>query len=125
MTKNKNLSFNDFELKHTTLHVIAAISMENGLEPIIVTNEPVTWAVYCRIVPRCTPNSTKALFFGDNATWHDTPKTLGFVRNWGSDYCFGVAWKPFLNPIEMVFSILRRKYNTLRLEDLIAGRKTD
>lgn len=38
---------------------------------------------------------------------------------------FTPAYQPQLNPIECVFALLRRKFQNLRTEDLMAGRKTN
>ena len=120
MCKHKNLAFPEHILKHETVHVICEISTEGGGEMIIQNTKP-KWFDYCKIIPMCTPNGKRCLFFGDNAKWHTTDKTIGFIHNWGSKVCFGVAWQPFLNSIEMFFAIFRRKYNQLRLKDLMNG----
>jgi hypothetical protein len=55
--------------------LIAAISMEKGLEGTFFTQETVDWTFFCNIVPRILDNGDDCILFGNNASWHTSKAT--------------------------------------------------
>ena len=111
-------------MNHQTLYVVAAINEEDGLTNMKVYDAQVDSQRFVEIFQEITPKNSKVLLFMDQAPWHDSKFTKAFASQYGVEIAFNVAWQPYLNPIETVFALIRKKYNALRIDDLMAGHLT-
>ena len=99
-----------------TLAVLAAISMEKGLEHFKIFEKSVNipkFKGYLQELRERNGDDKIALFL-DNLSAHKSDKTKTEAARLGFRLIFNVPYSPEYNPIEFVFSKVKQKFRTLR-----------
>ena len=61
--------------KLKSVHLVAAVSEENGLESHKIFTSPINSKTFCSILPGVQYFGDNFVIFGDNSSWHTSKKT--------------------------------------------------
>lgn len=103
-------------MRTTTVHLIAAISAENGLEGYFLSSCPVNSQTFCIAIENAMKFGPDAIVFADNASYHRSKYTNKKLRSLQVELLLNVPYCPELNAIEMYFALLKNNFRRLKLE---------
>lgn len=98
---------------------MAAISPENGLEGLILTQQHVNSEIYCQLFPQIHSHGENFILFGDQVSYHHGKYTTKEMKMFGTKLIQNLAYTPDLNPIERFFQAVKAYYKHLKLEATI------
>ena len=93
---------------------LAAISTEGKIEHLKVTLKAVNAKKYLNwlrmLRPKLGESTKKIYLFVDNLGVHKTPKVMKTYEELGIEPIFNSTYSPQFNPIEVIFSQVKRHY---------------
>ena len=116
----ENMTVDVAMLEEPTLAMLAGISKENGVEHFRVFELSVNvdkFIEYLDGVKSANPDDKICLFM-DNLSAHTSERSKAAMRERGFRYIYNVPYSPDYNPIEFVFSMVKRNFRTLRARKL-------
>ena len=116
----ENMAVDVAMLDEPTLALLCGISKERGIEHYRVFEQSVNvdkFLEYLDGVKAAYPNEKVALFM-DNLSAHTSARSKTAMKERGFRYIYNVPYSPDYNPIEFVFSIVKRNFRTLRARKL-------
>lgn len=113
-----NLRITKKELNTKPIHLIAAVSLQNGLEAARLAMTPINSANFSEIFEDIVSEGAEAVLFGDNASWHRSHFTRSQLNLHSLTMIYNLPYTPQLNPIERVFSMLKSRFRAYRLQAL-------
>jgi hypothetical protein len=118
---SKKLSFPKLNNISPTLHLVAGVSEENGLEGYAIFERSVDSNKFLLAIQTFLRHGDNLTLLGDNASWHRSRQTFAGLRQMGMFFIKNVPYSPVLNPIENVFSLIKNDFKRRRLQALQLG----
>ena len=109
------------KLNEPTLALLAGISKEKGVEHCQVFEFSVNTTKFLEYLAnlRAANPEAKIALFMDNLSAHDNKRAKAAMREHGFRYIFNVSYSPEYNPIELVFSQLKKNFKALRAKKFV------
>jgi hypothetical protein len=101
-------------------HVVAAVSMEYGLEAYQLHKYSVTSKRFLRILPSLKRIGPDFVLFGDSASWHRSKLVKKRLERENLNFIYNIKCQPDLNAIEKVFLMIKTKFKRLKLKQTLA-----
>ena len=95
--------------KLQVVHLIAAISFENGLEGYLMYEGSVNSFKFVQILKQLKQHGTDYTLLGDNASWHKSKEFLQAYKDNRIWFILNVPYSPQLNTAELYFDMLKAK----------------
>ena len=104
-----------------TLALLAGISKEKGLEHFMVFEKSVNKEKFKEYLDgmRAANPEAKICLFMDNLSVHTSERSKEVMRDHGFRFIYNVAYQPDYNPIESVFSMVKRNFRALRAKKMV------
>ena len=119
--KNSNLTVNQEDVYVGFRSVIAAMTEEHGLSLIKIHDEACTgedFRDYLKQLKGKVGKRAVSLFM-DNASTHKKPCVKEWWPKLNMEPIWNIGYSPEFNPIESVFSKVKREFNSQRLNNLV------
>lgn len=84
-------------------NIVAAVSADNGLEGIVLTEDYVNQNVFLKIFKEISKNGKKYAVSIDNASYHKTNRVQNYFNKNDIKVIYNLTATPILNPIETIF----------------------
>lgn len=101
--KNAQVQLSSFGLDKPTVHAIAAISEENGIEALITDIEHTNTDLFLQIIDEIKVNGDHFTLFFDNVSYHVSKDAKKVYEDENIGYIASIVGVPELNPIESFF----------------------
>ena len=114
--KHDNITVDQHKLNEPTLALIMGVSLEGGVEHWKLFKRSVNSEKFCAYMQELRdmyPLEALTLFL-DNLAVHRSQVVQEKAVELDIEFIFNVPYSPDFNPIEMVFSKLKRKFKYLR-----------
>jgi transposase len=95
--------------------MVAAVSQEFGLEGYLLFEQSVNSEKFILILAEIERNGPNYKLLGDNASWHRSKITMKALQDKQKFMVFNGPYSPTLNPIELVFRIVKCHYKHRKL----------
>ena len=120
-TKNTNLTVDQEDVYVSYRAVLASMTEENGILLAHVYDKPVKVPEFCAHLMKIrTKNGQRPVaLFMDNLWLHKDAKVLELMAKLDIRPIYNVAYSPEFNPIEAVFSKVKRQFSCQRLHNLV------
>ena len=108
-------------LDEPTLALLCGISKENGLEHFQIFEHSVNvdkFIEYLKLL-RAANGEDKICLFMDNLSAHTSERAKTAMREYGFRFIYNVPYSPEYNPIEFVFSQVKRNFKSMRARKLM------
>ena len=107
-------------LDEPTLALLCGISKEKGIEHFRIFEQSVNVEKFIEYVEgvRAANGEEKICLFMDNLSSHTSERSKQAMRDKGIRYIYNVPYSPDYNPIEFVFSIVKRNFKGLRAQKM-------
>ena len=117
----ENMTVNENVKNEPTLALLAGISKEQGIEHFMVFNKSVNKDKFKQYVDgvRVANPDAKICLFMDNLSVHSSEHSKKVMRDHGFRFIYNCAYQPDYNPIETVFSMVKRNFKALRAKKMI------
>ena len=108
-------------LDEPTLALLCGISKEKGIEHFRIFEQSINVEKFIEYVEgvRAANGEEKICLFMDNLSSHTSERAKQAMRDKGIRYIYNVPYSPDYNPIEFVFSIVKRNFKGLRAKKMI------
>ena len=116
----KNMTV-DVALKNEpTLALLAGISKKNGLEHFMVFENSVNKEKFKQYIDglRAANPGDEICLFMDNLSVHSSEHSKQVMRDHNIRWIYNCAYQPDYNPIESVFSLVKRNFRALRAKKM-------
>ena len=116
----ENIAVDVAMLEEPTLALLCGISKENGVEHHQVFEQSVNVDKFIEYLDglRAANGEEKICIFMDNLSAHTSERSKQHMRDLGFRYIYNVPYSPDYNPIEFVFSMVKRNFRSLRAKKL-------
>jgi len=121
----ENTRVDQVHMNEPTLALLAAISKEKGQEHFMVFPKSVNVQKFKQYLTalRQATGEDKVCLFMDNLSAHTSDKAKEKMKELGFRWIYNVPYAPDYNPIETVFSKVKQKFKTLRLQKMCGLRQ--
>jgi transposase len=113
--KHHNISFFNKDFEHPTIHLIIAISKENGIEGTLLYEKSPDSKDFCKIYEEIAKNGVDFEIFVDQASWHTSLYTRKFFKEKGNEVLLNVPYEPELNCAEYALSMIKNYFKRIKL----------
>ena len=116
----ENMTVDVAQLDEPTLALLCGISKEKGLEHFEVYPHSTNIDKFIEYLDnlRAANGDDKICLFMDNLSAHTAERSKQSMRDHGFRYIYNVPYSPDYNPIEFVFSMVKRNFKSLRARKL-------
>lgn len=116
----ENMAVDVVMIEEPTLALLCGISKEKGLEHFHVFQFSVNVEKFIQYLSelRAANGDDKICIFMDNLSAHTSERSKEAMREKGFKFVYNVPYSPDYNPIEFVFSIVKRNFRSLRAQKL-------
>lgn len=126
-SKLQNICLNEKDYYHKFFGVVAAISVDRGLDGVMVFNSAVNRDNFCSFLHLlASKNASRPLhIFMDNLQVHKTAEVHQTMTNLQLQPIWNVPYRFEFQPIELVFSQVKREYKKSKLNAFINEKAFD
>ena len=114
--KYRNIEVSNSKYYFKPIHIVCAISMENGLEAIQIHSKHINSKLYSKIFKEIEKNGPNWVILADQLVVHWSKYTTRKMVKANTVYIRNCYYSPFLNPIEMYFNVLKKFFRQNRLQ---------
>ena len=116
----QNVTLDQADLNEPTLALLSGVSKEKGQELFMIFERSVDIPKFKEWLARLKEENgeDKICLFMDQLSAHTSKKSKTALRPLGFRYIYNVAYSPDYNPIESVFSKIKRTFRSLRAQKL-------
>jgi len=97
-------------LPQKKVNVIGAVSIDNGIEGMIVTRDSVNSIIFVDIIRQIARKGNDALIIMDGVGYHKSGLTKQVAGDLGIEILINLPYTPILNPIEKVWLMAKTYY---------------
>ena len=117
----ENLSVDVALLDEPTLALLCGISKDKGLEHWQIFEQSVNVDKFLEYLTnlRAANGTDKICLFMDNLSSHTSERAKAAMKEHGFRYIYNLPYEPRFNPIELVFSEVKRHFKALRAKKFI------
>ena len=114
----ENMAVDVAKLEEPTLALLCGVSKEQGVEHFRVFANSVNVDRFLEYLDgvKAENGDAKVCLFMDNLSAHTSERSRAAMRDHGFKTVFNVPYSPEYNPIEYVFSIVKRNFKRLRAQ---------
>ena len=126
-SRRNNYEFDMKYLDEPCLCLLMGISEEEGVEHWQIFETSVNNAKFGEYLEglRAANKNQKIAVFMDNLSVHQSKDSQAALKKLKIEHVFNVAYSPEFNPIELVFSMLKRHFYSKRSAAMIKGQRPD
>ena len=124
-SSKNNIVISEKMMTATPLALLAAVSVEGGLETSMIFEKSVNSQRFIEFLDKIAMmhQGTKIAILMDNLSVHHSKVVKTHMRELGFKAIFNVPYSPQYNPIELVFGLIKHRFKKLRLEKVSQNEK--